>query len=52
MLTQWEQELKILENWLDNLETEKYCHREAVMQVKKEFQPKEKLDEYGLVPSQ
>jgi hypothetical protein len=52
MLTQWEKELKMLEDWLRNPETEEDYQKDAVMKSGEEFQPEEQLDEVGLVPTQ
>jgi hypothetical protein len=52
MLTQWEKELKMLEDWLRNPETEEDCQKDAVMKSGEEFHPEEQLDEVGLLPAQ
>jgi hypothetical protein len=40
MLTQWEKQLKMLEDWLSNRDIEKNFQRDA---IEEEFHPKEKL---------
>jgi hypothetical protein len=50
MLTQWEQELNFLEDWLSNPGTKEYCPRDVVVKSEEDFQPEEKLENVGLVP--
>jgi hypothetical protein len=52
MLTQWEKEIRMLEDWLENPRTKEYCQRDAVVKSGEKSQPKEQLDEDALVPTQ
>jgi hypothetical protein len=50
MLTQWQQELEMLENWLNNPEPEG-GFQAILMQIGEEYQHEEQLDEFGVVPA-
>ena len=45
ILTQWEMELRMLEDWLDNPESKDGCH-ETVMQILGEKHPTELLESF------
>jgi hypothetical protein len=51
LLTQWEMELEILEDWLNNLGPEG-GFQETVMLDGEEYQPEEQLEEAGVEPTQ
>jgi hypothetical protein len=51
LLTQWEMYLKLLEDWLDNPELEKYF-QDAVMERVVECQHEEQLEEVGDVSAE
>jgi hypothetical protein len=50
-LTQWKQELNMLEDWLNNLEPEKDC-QDAVMQRETGCQHEEQLEEVEYMPTE
>jgi hypothetical protein len=45
-------DLRMLEDWLDNIKTKEDCHKEIFIQSGEEFHPEEKLDEVEFVPVQ
>jgi hypothetical protein len=51
LLTQWKQELKMLEDWLNNPEPEKDC-QDAVMQRETGYQHEEQLEEVEDMPTE
>jgi hypothetical protein len=52
MLTQWEIELNMMEDWLGNPGTKEDCPRDAIVNNEENLQPKKKMDEVGIVLAQ
>jgi hypothetical protein len=52
MLTQWEKELRMLEDWLCHPDIEDDFPKETFMQSKEKFHPKEQLEIVGVAPAQ
>jgi hypothetical protein len=52
MLTQWEKELEMLEDWLNNPEPEEGLPRDSHAKIGGEYQPEEQLEEAGVVPAE
>jgi hypothetical protein len=52
MLTQWEIDLNMMEDWLGNAGTKEDCSRDAIVNNEENLQPKEKMDEDGIVLAQ
>jgi hypothetical protein len=51
LLTPWEKDLEILEDWLNNPEPEDGC-QETFMQIGVGCQHEEKMEKYGMEPVQ
>jgi hypothetical protein len=52
IITQWEKELKLLEDRLILPDIEEYFPRDAVVKSGEEFQPEDQLENVGLVPAE